>query len=901
MIFCLKTSPPGIFKTMSEKFYPHFLIVKQSCRTIAALLFMATLVACVNDENTKTKYLERGKALMQAGNYEKARLEFKNVLQIDPKAAEPWYHLGQIAEQEQMWGQAFGSYRKAIELDENMMRARARLAQFYILQANAEQANGNTEGEQSAIARATAELETIFSVSASDAEALSIQASLMARNGDTEKAIEQLQSVIDMSPDHTPAIIMLAKILEKSGRPGEAREILEAGAGEKPDDEKILFALVQFYSNQGLHARAVASMHELIRLKPEVYSYRKALSAIFLHKGDADSAEKALRDAVLAAPEDQQRYLQLVKFLLENRSRELALAELQQFASSHPDLHELQLAIARYHLMVGDTGKAMAKLHDVIRKYRTDPVALRARNQLAQIYASVSQFEQARLLVNEVLEENPQDYDALLLKGRLAFQAGNYSDAIASFRSVLKEQPDAVTVLNYLAEAHLQLGETGLAGEVLLHAVNSNPYRSDARIRLARFYRQQGQTGLALKQVDKALEMQPGDSTLLTLKLDLMEDDGDKAGAREVIETLKTKSKDSSAAYIRSAKLYLSENRPEQALAEIDTALAGQPENLDALVVKADTLGVLNNTSELEPVLIKIRQLAPDQVGSHYRLGRYYLGKKQIGKAVSEYEAALEMASTEQARMQLLAEIVNIEVNNDRTSSARSRLETTLKNSPQHPIAHDLLGAIYMREKEYRQAEAEFEKQLAINAKSPIVYIQLAATRMARQDASGAIAALERGLRVLPGNEKLTLSLASTCAQNNRPEKAASLYAAILRTDPEHPAAINGAMALLDTTDRNTDLKRARQFAEAFSGIDHAYILDSIGMIDFRLGNYGDAESTFRRLVAQSPKTALFQYHLGMTLYKQGDRSGAKSHLARAIALGEFSGQDDARRILKKL
>ena len=49
------------------------------------LILLATLTACGGAADRKAAYMEKGQALFDAGNYDKARLEFKNVLQIDPK------------------------------------------------------------------------------------------------------------------------------------------------------------------------------------------------------------------------------------------------------------------------------------------------------------------------------------------------------------------------------------------------------------------------------------------------------------------------------------------------------------------------------------------------------------------------------------------------------------------------------------------------------------------------------------------------------------------------------------------------------------------------------------------------------------------------------------------------
>jgi uncharacterized protein HemY len=54
-------------------------------------------------------------------------------------------------------------------------------------------------------------------------------------------------------------------------------------------------------------------------------------------------------------------------------------------------------------------------------------------------------------------------------------------------------------------------------------------------------------------------------------------------------------------------------------------------------------------------------------------------------------------------------------------------------------------------------------------------------------------------------------------------------------------------------------------------------------------------------VVEQQPEQPVFHYHLGMAMHKQGDATGAKHHLARALELGDFAGSDQARAALAEL
>ena len=60
---------------------------------ISIVLVASSLIACGSPDQKKAKFFEKGKVLYEKGDYVKARLEFKNAVQIDPKFAEGFYML----------------------------------------------------------------------------------------------------------------------------------------------------------------------------------------------------------------------------------------------------------------------------------------------------------------------------------------------------------------------------------------------------------------------------------------------------------------------------------------------------------------------------------------------------------------------------------------------------------------------------------------------------------------------------------------------------------------------------------------------------------------------------------------------------------------------------------------
>ncbi len=107
-----------------------------SARQIAVLPILATLLlaaGCGGAAERKERYLQRGQEYFDAKNYDKARVEYSNALQIDPKNAAARYNLGRIAEQQGSQTKHWATTRRRsmpIPVD---IRSRAALARIYIL------------------------------------------------------------------------------------------------------------------------------------------------------------------------------------------------------------------------------------------------------------------------------------------------------------------------------------------------------------------------------------------------------------------------------------------------------------------------------------------------------------------------------------------------------------------------------------------------------------------------------------------------------------------------------------------------------------------------------------------------------------------------------------------------
>jgi len=208
------------------------LITKPLSRAIVLVVVSFSIVACGGKEERKALHMEKAKSLYAQSNYDKARVEFKNVLQIDPKSAEANYFVGRIEEAQKNWQNAFNSYRRAVELDPGLLDAKVSLGKLYVL--------SGTVAETEKIA------DDVLARLPGHSGGLFLKAAIMTRRGDTAGAIEEAKRSIAADAANTDAVTLIAGLYVHGGHgslgmqaaPATARWLADRMTGRGQADER---------------------------------------------------------------------------------------------------------------------------------------------------------------------------------------------------------------------------------------------------------------------------------------------------------------------------------------------------------------------------------------------------------------------------------------------------------------------------------------------------------------------------------------------------------------------------------------------------------------------------------------------------------------------------------------
>lgn len=746
-------------------------------RTTIIVSLALALTACGGAAERKAKYMEKGQALYQQGNYDKAQVELRNVLQIDPKDIEARYLLGVVLEQQKNYQGAAGSYLAVLEQDSNFNKARIRLGRLYLLGSAPDRAMQMVDD---ALARAP-----------ENADVIAVRGGVRALRGDLDGALRDGERALALEPDHTDAVSLLAGVYTQKKQYTRAVELLDRGLAQNPTMSGLRALLAEVYAVQGKHAQAAEQLLTIVRAEPDQFGHRLRLAMYHSQNRQLDEAESVLREAMAHAPENAEPVLALVRFLDQERGRAIAQKELITLIEQRPTLFALRFELARLHEQGGEVEKARADYQAVIAKDGKGLHGLQARNQLARLWLHENNHERAMPLIREVLDKNAHDNDALMLRARIAIGKNDPAAAIVDLRAVTRDQPDSVEVLRLLAMAHARNREPALASDALKRAVEIDPRDGAIRLQLGQLLAPTD-AAAALAQYREVLKREPGNPPALEAIFRVHAAKRDWVAAQATLAQLRKHQPDAALGYYLTGLLAQMRGEYAASVAPLEAALARAPDAGDALATLVRSYLAQQQTTQARDRLQKSIAAAPGNPVAHALLGEVYLIDRQAEPAMAALRKSIELAprlapsyrnlaaalllkndiaAAERVLVDgvratgndaaLIGELAAFYQRIGRADDAIAQYEALLKQAPDSPVAMNNLAMLLVTHRSDR-ADLERARVLAerLQAGDNAAFLDTVGwVRYKHGEVTAAISALERALKYAPDEPLLRYHL----------------------------------------------------------------------------------------------------------------------------------------------
>ena len=212
---------------------------------------------------------------------------------------------------------------------------------------------------------------------------------------------------------------------------------------------------------------------------PDDANFLALLGAALNRQNRSVEAEVVLRKAIDADPGYAKAHEALAHALLAQKRPADAVPVLRQAVSLNPALKSAQVTLSQALLAAGLEQEAKDAFDELLQRHpRMQRLAKATEHHRA------GQFEQAEAIYRELLRQDPDDVTVSRLFGVLALDAGNYRNAAVLLRQAVKLAPGFHAAWIDLCRAQIELHELDDAFASAERAIQLDPGRAGGYIAL---------------------------------------------------------------------------------------------------------------------------------------------------------------------------------------------------------------------------------------------------------------------------------------------------------------------------------------------------------------------------------------------------------------------------------
>lgn len=521
------------------------------------------------DSEPPQHLVDEGKLLLAQGDYETARLQFQNALQLDPKLAEAYFNLAIIEEQNQDWSRMLGDLLETVALAPGHLEAQLRLGQIYF-------AGGQYD-------KAAERADTVLQLEPEHQTATLLQASIWLAQGKTTAARRNIETVLAKDPFSANALGLQANLLVAEKQVDRALGVLQTGVAHHPNDRELRLFKIRLASERQRWDEAVADYRALITRFPGDTQLHSAFARLLVSAGRPLEAVNTLRAALRDYPEQSALILQLAD-LLEARDPAQTEQLLQDFVTRNPSQTEGQLRMADFFFKQRRFKEARAILEPLAHTNDTLAENLVATLKLAQVALAENDLAEVARLAERVLVQDPQQSDALLLRAGMRLHKRDAAGAIADLRVVLRDRPDSAQALLLLAQSSVLQAQTDMAESYWRKVLAMAPANMAALLPLTQALLKRGNYAGAEEHLLRAIDHAADDAAApLELLIQTRLIKRDWPGVEAALKEMRSQPSGELPARYWAANLAETKGETAQAIRRYQELLAIQPSHPQAL------------------------------------------------------------------------------------------------------------------------------------------------------------------------------------------------------------------------------------------------------------------------------------------------------------------------------
>ncbi|HEU4509157.1 MAG TPA: tetratricopeptide repeat protein, partial [Pyrinomonadaceae bacterium] len=335
-------------------------------------------------------------------------------------------------------------------------------------------------------------------------------------------------------------------------------------------DFRWIYLLAKLDQQDGRFEDAIRRYQVARTLRPDYVALPVNLGNIFLELNRLDDAAESFNQALAIDKDNPATHYGLGQLAMSRRNYAEAVKHFEKTLAHVPGATRVHYSLAMAYRGLGNADKAKAHLG------QQGTVGVRVSDPLI-----------------DGLQELVQGERLFLSRGKVAFEAQRFSDAVAEFRKAVAAKPDSVTARVNLGAALTQVGDLGGAAEQFEEAIRIEPGKANAHYNLAVLLARQNKHEQAIVRVRSALSIDSGDlSARYLLAQELLKLERLDEALVEFTRVVQADPNNESA-LLEQVKLLYRKARFEEALEALEKGHVQNPQKGRTIVMLAYLLAAL--------------------------------------------------------------------------------------------------------------------------------------------------------------------------------------------------------------------------------------------------------------------------------------------------------------------
>jgi tetratricopeptide (TPR) repeat protein len=716
--------------------------------------------------------------------------------------------------------------------------------------------------EQGKYAEAAIEYRNAVQADPNSADAHEQLAAAYIKEASWDGAVKELEQTIALQPNNTRAQLNLGNIYFASKDLERAGQIGFALLQKDPNNAEAYSLIANIAEARGKHDDAMREIAKAISLKPDNAAFYVTRGVFESNSEQPDAAETSYKKAIELDPKNG-RALSALGEVYEGQQRwNDAEKVLQRWVDAEPKSASARLELAKLYFSENRKDSAEQVLVQAQKDLSDDPEAYRL---LPEFYNTIGENDKALSTFDLLHKQYPSDLKLSTEYARLLFSMDQVEKANSINEQVLAENRRDADALILKGQILTRQGKPEAAISMLRPIVNDAPANARAHFVLGSALSASGDQNAAKDEWRRAAQLQP----------DLVE-------VQRVL-----------------AEIALNEHDKNLLKQSSEQIIANAPQSPDGYVYRALAEADSKQDDKAEADLNRAIQVAPQNPMAFSMMGQWRLAHKQYREAEKFYEQALQ-------------------------------------RDPNYADALRGLIATYKEEKQPDKIWTRLQQQIAKAPNNSVFYLMQATLQEEKEDLVGAQSSAQQAINLDPGNNDAYEMLGRLEAKAGASEKALDtcydwikrnpryarayvlagsleesrsnwkaaeqMYRKALEVRPHYPDAENNLAYLLLERGGDADVALSLARAAHTEAPNEPSIDDTLAWAYYHKGIYKTAISLLEDALKAEPESALYHYHIGLAYGKINDRSQAKLHLRKALAIEPNSAQADlARKQLQEL